>query len=176
MIIVQKGLSILSILHPKHYVESIYDLKPEFFQNNGFKGIVLDIDDTLVEHGDLNIPGHLFDYVKELKEMGLKIAAVSNNKRKRVLPFCKQLDIPFYCFSAKPLKRGYKRAIREMDLNPFEVCTIGDQLFTDILGGNRMKIYTILVRPLSGKKGFTLNIKRHFEKKVLKKYFKNQGI
>ena len=163
----------MSIFYPKKFVESIYELNPGFFKEKGFKGVVLDIDDTLVEHGELLVPGHLFDYVKELKALGLKMAAVSNNKQRRVKPFCLSLGIPFYCFSVKPMKRGYKRAIREMGLAPSEVCTIGDQLFTDVLGGNRMGLYTILVKPLSNRKGITLSVKRYFEKKVLKKYFKN---
>jgi HAD superfamily phosphatase (TIGR01668 family) len=155
---------------PNLIVKSIYDIEASYLNEKGIKGLLLDIDDTLVPHGDPLLPQSLVDWLAALTEKGFKIVFISNNNKKRVSTFAKKAGFAFIANALKPLSFGYTKAGKLLNLNNSELCMVGDQIFTDIYGANRKNIHTILILPLSNRKGFFINLRRHFEKGVIEKY------
>ena len=134
------------------------------------KGLILDVDNTLTTH-DNPIPlDGVKNWLKEMQSAGIKMMIVSNNSAERVTPFAEMLGLDFVPNGKKPLSKGFREAVKIMGLHKKQIAVIGDQLFTDILGGNLFKIKTILVTPIElEKKGF-LKFKRIIEKPILKHY------
>jgi len=110
---------------------------------------------------------NLVSYIKALKESGIKVTIVSNARKERVEEFCKSLDIDYVYKALKPFSRGFNLAIKKMNLPRENVAIVGDQLFTDILGGNLSKIHTILIKPIDLNEPFPVRLKRIFEKPFL---------
>lgn len=151
---------------PSALAESTYSINFEKLYEQGFRGVLFDIDNTLVGH---NAPPDARSdaLLARLKEMGFKCAVVSNNGYERVSSFAEPSGI-FYSYKAgKPLGRGYLAAIEEMGLTADSVVSIGDQIFTDVWGANRAGIYNILVKPLGRDIGFHIYLKRLLEKPIL---------
>ena len=109
-------------------------------------------------------------WLAELQKDGFKVYFVSNNKVKRVKKFAESVNIPYIGRALKPLKKHLIRACGAMDVLPSETVLVGDQLFTDMWGGNRLKMRTVLVKPISEAEDSFVKFKRNFEKWVLKKY------
>src|SRR5690606_35185585 len=110
-----------------------------------------------------------------IKEQGIAVTIVSNNQEKRVKDFADPLGIPFIFEARKPMIRAFNRAIREMNLQKDEVVVIGDQLLTDVLGGNRCGLHTILVVPVAQTDGFFTKFNRFVERKILT-WMKRRGM
>ena len=155
---------------PNLIVKSIYDIEVDYLHSKGIKGILLDIDDTLVPHGEPLLPQSLVDWLAALTEKGFKIIFISNNNKARVSKFAKKAGFAFVANALKPLSFGYTKAGKLLNLKSNELCMVGDQIFTDIYGANRKNMHTILILPLSDRKGFFINLRRHFEKGVIEKY------
>ena len=157
---------------PNEYVKSIYDIDFLSYFQKGIRVILTDLDNTLASYKERTPSQKLMDKVKGLKEMGFEIVIVSNNSsKKRVSYFSKILDVKYTYFSLKPLKFGYKRALKKtlLKYEKSEVLTIGDQLLTDILSSNRMKITSILVKAVDRKtEVFSTSINRRIERHILK--------
>ena len=146
-------------------------LYPDFYCNN-IKGIILDVDNTLIDL-DHNLLEGAEEWCNNLKKQNIKFCILSNsNKKEKVKKVAKLLDIPYIYFGTKPLKRGFKKAKEMLNLPYNELAIIGDQIFTDIIGGNRCKIYTILVEPISTRELFITAIKRGVENIIISKYKK----
>lgn len=158
---------------PDIIINSILELTPEFLSQKGIKGLVIDIDDTLVPHNIKEVPDDIKNWLKTLKDSGFKICAVSNNTKKRVAQFCNKLDIPFIYHSLKPLSYGYNKAKRVLELNADVVLAVGDQIFADIIGSKKAGMKTALVTPLSNRKGIFIGLKRKIEKIIIKNYTKS---
>lgn len=154
---------------PDIYVNSIYDITPEMLKNKGIFGLILDIDNTLVATYIKKADKKAADFIRSLKESGIKAVIVSNGKKKRVELFCKPLGIEFIYKAHKPLGGALKKAIEMMDLPYDKVAILGDQLFTDVLGGNLIGIHSILVKPIDLDEPLFIKIKRILEKPFLKK-------
>lgn len=113
------------------------------------------------------------EWCKELRKEGIKFCIASNsNKKQKVEMVAKKLDIPYIFFAKKPLKLGLNRAARIMRLQQSEVAVVGDQIFTDVLGANRCKMYSVLVEPIEEKDIFITIIKRPIENCIKKRYEK----
>ena len=113
---------------------------------------------------------NLEKWIENLKKQNIKICIASNSIRKgKIRNVAKKLDIPFIYFSTKPLKRGLKKALEIIQENPENVAEIGDQLFTDVWGANRLKMFSILTKPISPEKTKLGEIKRKIEKIFLEK-------
>ncbi len=162
----------LKRLFPNQIVDSIYDVEYTKLYKEGVRGLLFDIDNTLVpchvEHPDTNI----IDLFMSLKEKGFTIALVSNNNKKRVLRFNEKLKLLAYPKAKKPFTRNLKRAMQSIQSSKDTTALIGDQIFTDIYGGNKLGIRTILVNPLSEKEHWFTKIKRGTENKILQSYKK----
>ena len=156
------------ILKPKVYVDSIcnIDLK-KLKKTKKIKGVIVDLDNTLVAWGKKEIDNRVIDWVEEAKKLGLKICIVSNNNSKRVAKFAEIFEIPFSSSSIKPLNAPFTKAIEILDTKSSETIVIGDQIFTDIWGGNRLKLFTILVAPIIKKDSIGTFLHRNLEKIII---------
>jgi len=157
------------LLTPDEHLENIYQLDAERLQSLGIKGLITDMDNTLVPWSDRCVYPRLRTLLANLKKLGFQIFIVSNNSQNRGISLARELDIPAIWYAVKPRRRAFRRAMEQMDLSPGEVAVVGDQIFTDVLGGNRLGLYTILVDPISEKEFFWSRMMRQLERVVLKR-------
>jgi len=127
----------------------VTDLDVGFLRSQAVQGIVLDVDDTLVPaHGQVIPPG-VVDWMDQLKTLG-PVWLVSNNVlESRIGDIAEQLNCPYICGAGKPSRRKLRQALQGMNLPPEQTAMIGDRRLTDILAGNRLGMYTILVEPIA---------------------------
>lgn len=140
------------LLHfmPHHRARRVTDIGPAQLSEWGIRGVVLDLDNTLVLWHALEVSAAIRDWVRTLHEAGIKMCLLSNtHKPKRVRVVAEDLGIHFVGGGAKPRRRGFRKAIEVMEIKAEEAAVIGDQLFTDIWGGNRTGLRTILVEPIA---------------------------
>ncbi len=157
------------MLKPKARFDKITDIDAKFLKDNNINALILDVDNTLIDM-DKRPLENLEKWIENLKKQNIKICIASNSIRKgKVRNVAKKLDIPFIYFSTKPLKRGLKKALEIIQENPENVAEIGDQLFTDVWGANRLKMFSILTKPISPEKTKLGEIKRKIEKIFLEK-------
>ncbi len=158
------------LIYPRYYCNNVREVTYEFLQKNNIKGIILDVDNTLVDFYRRFEEGTV-EWVKNLKERGIKFCIVSNtNKVDKVVYVANTLDVPYFYFSKKPLKSGFLKAKKEMGLEPQNIAAIGDQIMTDVVGSNRCKMFSILVKPIAEKDIFITKIKRPIENFIIKNY------
>ncbi|HBL36870.1 MAG TPA: YqeG family HAD IIIA-type phosphatase [Firmicutes bacterium] len=162
-------------LCPALYLKNLVDLKPQYLQERGLKGVMLDLDNTLVEWGQVKISPATAAWVQEMKQSGLKLCIVSNALEERVKIVGEALGIPWVSRAIKPRKLPFKKALALLGTSPGETATIGDQLFTDICGGNRMALFTIWTTPLSTTELLVTKMVRRLEKVVARK-LRKKGI
>lgn len=161
------------ILYPKLYIDNVKEITFELLQKNDIKGLILDVDNTLIDYYK-NMPDGVEKWCETLKNKGIKFCIASNsNKKEKVKEVSKKLDIPYIYFAKKPLKMGLNKAKNVMDLEAKEVAVVGDQIFTDVLGANRCKMFSILVNPIEEKDIFITVIKRPIENLIKNNYKKN---
>jgi HAD superfamily phosphatase (TIGR01668 family) len=154
---------------PDFLVANVSRLDEEFYKTNGIKAAIFDIDNTLVAHTEPKPPQNVLSYFEFLKSIGIKYAIVSNNNKERVESFCKELGIPYYYKALKPRKKYLKKALSDLGAEAGSSALIGDQLFTDIFGGNRMKMLSVLVTAVGEDETSFVSFKRKFEKKILER-------
>ncbi|NLW56205.1 MAG: YqeG family HAD IIIA-type phosphatase [Firmicutes bacterium] len=160
---------------PRYQVGKLVDLEPAFLLEQGFKGIMIDLDNTLVNWGEVEVTPETVNWVKQAKTAGLKLCIVSNALEYRVKTVGELLEIPWVSRATKPRKAAFKKALAILKTKPEETATVGDQIFTDVWGGNRMALFTIWTPPLSTREFFFTRIVRRFERRVLK-LLKKKGI
>lgn len=159
---------------PDEHVKSIFDIRPHQLMGKGIKGVITDLDNTLVAWDVKDATPEVIAWFQEMKDHDIEIMIISNNKEGRVKFFCEPLNTPFVYSARKPLTRAFKKAAKEMGLKREEIVVIGDQLLTDILGGNMAGFYTILVVPIVETDEKITRINRFFERKLLN-YFRKKG-
>lgn len=159
---------------PNDYVQSVFQIDIEKLANSGFKGIITDLDNTLVGWDVKTPTKEIQEWFKKANDLGLTITIVSNNSEKRVSGFSKDLDVDFIFKARKPMGRAFKKAIQHMNIKPEETVVIGDQMLTDVLGGNNNGLYTIMVVPVKKTDGFLTRLNRIIERRLLN-YFKRKG-
>lgn len=160
---------------PSAYVKSVLDIKPEELVNDGFKGIITDLDNTLVEWDRADATEDILAWFRSMQDAGLKITVVSNNHMDRVARFCDPAGIPYICDARKPMKKSFRKAVRALGLRRNEVVMIGDQLMTDILGANRAGLNSILVVPVASSDARITQFNRAVERRIMA-YFKRKGL
>lgn len=153
-------------LYPKEYLASTYAIHFEEMYGRGYRGIIFDIDNTLVPHGAPADERAAALFVR-LKEIGYQVVMLSNNKEPRVKMFCDAVDAPYIYKAGKPNPQNYREAMRRMGTDTDTTLFIGDQIFTDIWGANRAGIYSILVKPIHPKEEIQIVLKRRLEWIVL---------
>ncbi len=136
-------------LVPDLYVSSVFDLDLDQLRDHGVRGFILALDNTLVEWGYPEPTEPLREWVGRLLGAGFRACIVSNNSQARVQAFARALSVPGIDKAVKPRRGPYRRAMQVMGTASSETAVIGDQIFTDILGGKRLGLFTILVAPVS---------------------------
>lgn len=165
----------LKKLCPRFRTRYLSELTPDFFLERDIKGLLIDLDNTLVDWGEYSIPPEMIKWVTKMKMAEIKLCIISNAFEHRVKIIGEKLGIPWVSRAIKPRKSPFRRALAILGTKPSETAAVGDQLFTDVWGGNRMKLYTIWTTPLSTRELWFTKAVRHLEKIVLKK-LKKKGI
>lgn len=158
---------------PDEYLESTYKIDFEEQYRKGYRGIIFDIDNTLVPHGapsDKRVE-KLFE---DLKKMGFQCCLLSNNQYQRVSSFNEKIQVHFIENAHKPSRKNYLKAMELMGTKIENTLFVGDQLFTDVYGAKRVGIHNILVKPIHPKEEIQIVLKRKLEKIVLFFYAKEQ--
>lgn len=146
--------AIARYLRPDRYLKSIFDLDPSELFHRGIKGLCVDLDNTLVLWNHRTLTPELEEWFKRVREAGLAVCIITNNVADpESSQLARKLGAQLVAGASKPAARGFIAAMKAMGTTPEETAVVGDQLFTDILGGNRLGMYTVLVEPL-GKKEF----------------------
>lgn len=162
-------------IYPDLYLESVKNINPTLLKKNNIKGLILDVDNTLIDYYR-NMPDGVEAWCKNIKDEGIQCMIVSNsNKKDKVETVAKKLEIKYILFAKKPLKSGFLRAAKQMNLNPEEIAAVGDQIFTDVIGSNRCNMFSILVKPIAKKDLILTLVKRPLENIVIKRYLKKKG-
>lgn len=164
----------MSIFTPDLCLEDITWINASLLEKYHIKGIILDVDNTLTHHGSQEVEQRILDWLAEMKRLGIGLSIVSNNYERRVRPFAEKLGLEFVSFGCKPLTRGISIACKRLGLSKKQVAIVGDQIYTDVLGGNLKGIFTILVNPFEPEAGRLFRLKRSLEKIHIKKYYRRQ--
>lgn len=163
-------------IYPDAYFKKVEDINVEFLNKNRIKALLLDVDNTLVDHTK-KMTENVIKWAKELKGQGVKLYILSNtNDKQKIENIVKQIDIPYQHFAMKPLKRGFKKAQKALGEKSENIAIVGDQIFTDIVGGKRCHMYTILVDPIKEKDFWYTAWKRPIENKIKNKIKLKQTI
>lgn len=166
-------MGILKKFYPDEYLDSTYIIDFKKYFEKGYRGIIFDIDNTLVPHGAIATTkaNELFE---KLRNIGFDTCLISNNKEKRVSSFANSVGSKYIFKASKPLPKNYKKACELMHTDIENTMFVGDQIFTDVYGAKRIGIYTILVKPIHPKEEIQIVLKRYLEKIVLRSYEKNK--
>lgn len=163
-----------NMLYPKAYFNKVEEITIEFLQKNKIKALILDVDNTLIDYYK-NLSKEVEIWIKELKGQGTKLYLLSNtNQKEKVEKVANQLEIPYHYFAQKPFKSGFVKVQKELKEKEENIGVVGDQIFTDIIGGNRCKMFTILVEPIYKKDFWYTAWKRPIENQIKKKYKNKQ--
>ena len=156
----------LACFYPDVYLDSTYEIDFEVLYREGFRGVIFDIDNTLVPHG-APADARSIALFERLRTIGFESVLLSNNKEPRVKMFRDKVQSRYIYKAGKPGKKGYLRAMELMQTEPSDTLFVGDQLFTDVWGAKRMGILTYLVKPIHPKEEIQIVIKRRLEWIVL---------
>lgn len=162
------------IFYPNDYLKSVTQISHEYLSKNHIKALILDVDNTLIDY-DKNLSIEIINWVKELKKNAIKMMILSNsNKKEKVKQVAEKLGLDYIYFGMKPLKKGFKKAKQKLNIENENIAVVGDQIFTDVIGANRMGMYSILVEPLEEKDILITLLKRPIENFIKRKYLKTK--
>ena len=158
------------LLKPKIKLERVTDITPEILKKYNISSLILDVDNTLsTHHGDVLTDG-LEEWLKLMNEKGIKLMVLSNSKERRVKPFAEKIGLPFISLGLKPLPFGFVRALNALGSKRKNTAIVGDQIFTDVLGGNLVGVKTLLLTPILLESTAGFKFKRKIERVVFKLY------
>lgn len=159
----------LEFFQPDYEASSLDRIPVEVLTERGIRGLMIDLDNTMTPWNDVEVGPKVTEWFKGIKDAGIKTCILSNNRRKRrVEVVAAHLQIPFVYKANKPRKRAYQAGSAVLQTKREETAVIGDQLFTDILGGNRAGFFTILVLPMSKREFIGTRFLRLIEKLLLR--------
>lgn len=159
--------------YPYGYAPSVFAIDYKKLYEKGFRGLVFDIDNTLVHHGDDSTP-EVDALFAELKNIGFRTLLLSNNDEERVSRFMKNIEAPYICNASKPEPEAYLKAVEMPGLNKSEVIYLGDQMFVDTVGANRCGLPNILVHFIRLPNEKKIGKKRYIEMLILWFYRRNK--
>ena len=159
---------------PNAHVKSIFDIQPETLKAQGIKGVITDLDNTLVAWDVKDATPEVVRWFQLMKDHDIKVTILSNNNLERVKLFSDPLGTPYVYSARKPLKKAFKKVAKEMNLKREEMVVIGDQLLTDVLGGNSAGFATILVVPIVQSDAKITKFNRRIERMILN-YLRKKG-
>lgn len=162
---------IFECFYPDDVQESTYHIDFKALYEQGYRGVLFDIDNTLVEH-NANANEKAIQLFSDLKEVGMNSCLISNNQEERVQRFNQNIGTLYIPDAHKPSCKNYQKAMELMGTNEKNTIFVGDQLFTDIFGAKRTGIRSILVKPIGKKEEIQIVLKRYLERIVLYFYRK----
>jgi len=157
----------MKIFCPNAIVTRVQEIPLKDLQYLGIRGLLIDLDNTLIRWDRTEIDEDVKRWLKQAHDMGFFICFVSNGLKERVRRFSTILGYPAVGRAVKPRRGPFRHALKLLQLSPSEAAVVGDQLFTDVLGGNRMGMYTILINPLSDKELRSTRLVRRLERRML---------
>ena len=161
-------------IYPKAYLNNVQEITIQFLLENKIKALILDVDNTLIDYYK-NLSKDVIDWAHRLQGQGIKMYILSNtNKKEKVETVANKLEIPYRLFARKPSKSGFLKIQKEINVEPENIGVVGDQIFTDVIGGNRCKMFTILVDPVTKKDYWYTAWKRPIENLIKNRYVKRQ--
>lgn len=163
----------LERFYPDHMRDSAYEIEYEELYGKGYRGIIFDIDNTLVPHG-AEADRRAVELFERLHGMGFQTILLSNNKEPRVKTFNDKVRSQYIFKAGKPGRAGYEAAMKRMGTTRENTLFVGDQLFTDVWGAKRIGIVTYLVKPIHPKEEIQIVLKRRLERIVLYFYRKKK--
>ncbi|MER3473152.1 MAG: YqeG family HAD IIIA-type phosphatase [Armatimonadota bacterium] len=153
---------------PDEVVSSVTDIDPASLKQQGIQAVLLDLDNTLVPWQKLDVPEPVRRWIQAMKGAGLRLCLVSNTRRRRRLEIlAKELDIAYVPKAFKPRRYGLRQALQRLNATAQQAVMIGDQIFTDVWGGNRMGMRTILVAPMARHEFLGTKVSRLLERTLL---------
>ena len=165
----------LMIFCPRLFCERVTEVTVADLQKMGVKAALLDLDNTLVGWQRHDVPDEIRQWLIDLKAADIKLCLISNTRfGRRLRALSEELDIPYVRRAWKPRKSGFLRAMRELGVDPQSTVMLGDQMFTDILGANRVGVYSIMVRPMARREFAGTKISRIAER-FLMRWFRSRG-
>ena len=160
----------MSCLKPDACYDGVQFIDFDFLKNNNIQGILLDIDNTLIDM-DRNMPDEILKWVQEAKEHGFKIGILSNTgKKDKLIPISEKLGVEYVSLAKKPIRSGFVRAAKMLDMDYKNIAMVGDQVFTDVCGANRVGMFSIYVKPINLREYWYTAWKRPIESLILKHY------
>lgn len=163
------------VFYPYEYIDSVFSIDYNKLYDKGYRGIIFDIDNTLVHHGDDSIK-EIDELFMTIQKIGFKTLLLSNNDEERVKRFLKNIDSLYICDAEKPKVHNYLKAVEMMSIDKGQALFIGDQIFTDILGANKSGIANILVQFIRAEGEKKIGKRRQIEKIILKFYKNNKRL
>lgn len=164
-----------SYFFPDSYVASTYVISFEQLYQEGIRGVIFDIDNTLVPHG-VKADDRAKKLFRDLEAMGMKACLISNNQEPRVKMFNEEIGVPYVSNAHKPSTKNYIKAMELMGTRKENTIFIGDQLFTDVYGAKRTGIRNILVKPIHPQEEIQIVLKRYLERVVLYFYKREKKV
>jgi len=168
--------NMINYLSPKYYFDKISDIDLNKLKQKNIDTILLDLDNTLVPWYNSYIDPEIYNWLNNIKVNNFKVCIISNGLSIRVKRISKELGFPFISNAIKPSTKSIIKALKMLNSKPENTVIIGDQIFTDILAGNRLGLTTILVKPLAKVELITTKFIRIIEKKILKYLIKKNKI
>lgn len=144
--------------------KNVLEITLEMLKKMGVEGLLLDVDNTLTTHNNAVPAPGVVEWLKKMSDSGIKLMLISNNTFERVAPFAEALGVGFIANGKKPLPGGMKQASLQMGVPLQRLAVVGDQFYTDILGGMWAGIKTIYVFPMEPEKGLFFKVKRLLER------------
>ncbi|MBE6809766.1 MAG: YqeG family HAD IIIA-type phosphatase [Ruminococcaceae bacterium] len=158
------------LLKPDIKLCGITDITVELLNRYNIKALLLDVDNTMSTHHGTVLTDGLMEWIAQMQENGIKLMVLSNSKKARIEPFAARIGLSFISLGCKPLPTGYLRGVKALGEKCKNVAIVGDQIFTDVLGGNIVGVKTILLTPIKLEDGWSFKVRRRLEKKLYKKY------
>lgn len=160
---------LFKMFYPNRIADSAYAIDYESLYKEGYRGIIFDIDNTLVEH-DADASSKAINLMARLKKIGFQVCLISNNKEERVKRFNREINVKYIYKANKPAKSSFIKATKVMGTRIDNTVFVGDQLFTDIFGANRIGMMSYFVKPIGPEIEIQIKLKRKLERIVLKFY------
>ena len=161
-------------IYPNLYLTTIQEITIGLLMKNKIKALILDVDNTLIDYHK-NLSEEVIQWSQKLQGQGIKMYILSNtNKEGKGQAVALKLEIPYEMFAQKPFKKGFQKVQQILNIKPENIAVVGDQIFTDIIGGNRCNMFTILVDPVDKKDYWYTAWKRPIENKIKKKIVKGE--
>lgn len=161
-------------IYPNAYFNNVQEITIRFLIKNKIKALILDVDNTLIDYYK-NLSEEIVKWSHDLQGQGIKMYILSNtNSETKVKSVADKLNINYELLAKKPFKKGFLRVQKKLNLNEKNIAVVGDQIFTDIIGGNRCNMFTILVDPVDKKDYWYTAWKRPIENRIKKKLKKGE--